>query len=601
MRTVATAGHVDHGKSSLVLALTGTDPDRFPEEKARGLTIDLGFAFATLPSGATIAFVDVPGHVRFIKNMLAGVGAVDLALLVVAATEGWMPQTEEHLRILGLLGVDHGLIALTKADLVDDETLELARLDVEEHVAGTPFAAVPVVVCDARSGRGLDDLRAALDVAVAAAAPRSDAGRPRLWVDRVFAAKGAGTVVTGTLTGGALVVDDELVVAGRDLTVRVRGLESAKRACTRVEPGSRVAVNLVGVEHRDLSRGDALVRAEQWRTPTVVDVAVTTLPGERLARRSRVQVYAGSGEHVATLRLLDDDGRFARLRLPVPLPLVPGDRLVVRDPGRGRTVAGVEVLELEPRGRLADAPARLALPLGPRLVATHPWLAVSDLGPRAGLPDPDVDALVDDLVAAHTAERVGEWIVAPAERTRLRDEVARRVAAHHRERPAEPGADLGGLAAALRIDPARLRAALDDTPGLVVERGVVRDATHVGAVADSPEGQAVVARFAATPFAPPDPKDVDAPIAVVRALVRAGALVDVDGIVFARSALDDARDVVVARLAERGTVTVADVRDALGSSRKYVLAIVAWLDRTGVTRRRGDDRIPGPTSGLTGR
>ncbi|MEI8000845.1 MAG: selenocysteine-specific translation elongation factor [Actinomycetes bacterium] len=599
MRTVATAGHVDHGKSSLVLALTGTDPDRFPEEKARGLTIDLGFAFVTLPSGAEIAFVDVPGHVRFIKNMLAGVGAVDLAVLVVAATEGWMPQTEEHLRILELLGVGHGLIVLTKADLVDDETLELARLDVAEHVVDTPFAGAPVVVCDSRSGRGIDDVRSALDALVADAPPRPTTDRPRLWIDRVFAAKGAGTVVTGTLTGGPLGVDDELEVAGRGLRVRVRGLESAKRPHDRVEPGWRVAVNLVGVEHRDLARGDALVRPGQWRTPTVVDVGITPVPGQKVARRARVQVYAGSGEHAGWVRLLDPDGRFARVRLATPLPLAPGDRLVLRDPGRRRTVAGAVVLENDPAGRAADAPARLALPLGPRLVATHGWLTIDDLPTRTGLPRTGTQQLVAELTASGAAEQVEGWLVDPAVRATLRDGVRERVAAHHRARPTEAGIEVTALASALRLDPTRLRAALVETDGLVVERGIVREPAHLGAVADSPEGHAVVAAFAAAPFAPPAPSEVGAPIAVIRALVRAGALVDVDGTVFAAGALEDAKRQVVELLARQGRVTVADVRDALGSSRKYTLPIVAWLDRTGVTRRRGDDRIPGPTSGIS--
>ena len=202
MRTVATAGHVDHGKSTLVLALTGTDPDRFPEEKERGLTIDLGFAFTKLPSGEEVGFVDVPGHVRFIKNMLAGVGAVDVVMLVVAANEGWMPQSEEHLRIIELLGVRHGLVCLTKADLVDDDTVELARLELDDNLAGSVLARAPVVVCDALSGRGLDDVRAGLDAVLSAAPEPVDRDRPRLWVDRVFAAKGAGTVVTGTLARG---------------------------------------------------------------------------------------------------------------------------------------------------------------------------------------------------------------------------------------------------------------------------------------------------------------------------------------------------------------------------------------------------------------
>jgi len=599
MRTIATAGHVDHGKSSLVLALTGTDPDRFPEEKARGLTIDLGFAFATLPSGTEIAFVDVPGHVRFIKNMLAGVGAVDLALLVVAATEGWMPQTEEHLRILELLGVAHGMVAITKADLVDDETLELAELEIVEHLEGTPLADAPIVVCDSLSGRGLDDVRRTLDAVLTDAPSARDVERPRLWVDRVFAAKGAGTVVTGTLTGGAVAVDDELEVGGRGLRVRVRGIESAKRQHPSIGPGNRVALNLVGVEHRDLARGDALVRPGQWATPAVVDVGVQVVPGEKLARRNRVQVYAGSGEHGATFRVLDPQSRFARLRLETPLPLAPGDRLVLRDPGKGRTVAGVEVLDVAPTRKAADAAAVLGLPLGERLIAAHRWVPVADLGRLAGLPDGEVDGFVAGLVTDGIAERADDWLVEPATRTRLRDETRTRVAAFHRDAPNEPGLDLGVVARALREDPARLRAALADTPGLVVERGIVRDASHVGAVAETPEAQALVARFAASPYAPPAPDDADAPIALVRACVREGLLVDVDGTVFAASALASARDRVVALLAEKGTITVADVRDALGSSRKFTLPIVNWLDRNGVTRRRGDDRIPGPTSGLT--
>ena len=599
MRTIATAGHVDHGKSSLVLALTGTDPDRFPEEKARGLTIDLGFAFATLPSGTEVAFVDVPGHVRFIKNMLAGVGAVDLALLVVAATEGWMPQTEEHLRILELLGVAHGMVAITKADLVDDEILEIAELEVTEHLEGTPLADAPIVVCDSLSGRGLDDVRRTLDDVLTRAPSARDAGRPRLWVDRVFAAKGAGTVVTGTLTGGSLHVDDELEVGGRDLRVRVRGIESAKQQYDTIGPGNRVACNLAGIDHHDLARGDALVRPGQWAAPTVVDAGIHLVPGEKLNRRGRVQVYAGSGEHGATLRVLDPDARFARLRLTTPLPLAPGDRLVLRDPGRGRTVAGAEVLDVAPVTRAADAAASLALPAGARLIRAHRWVAVTDLPRIAGLADADVDPFVADLVGDGLAERVDGWLVEPATRARLRDASRERVAAFHREKPTEPGLDLAVLARALKEDPARLRVALADTPGLVVERGLVRDAQHLTSVADTDEGRALMAQFAASPYAPPAPADTGAPVALVRALVREGRLVDVDGVVFAASALDAARDQVIALLAARGTVTIADIRDALGSSRKYTLPIVNWLDRNGVTRRRGDDRIPGPTSGLT--
>jgi small GTP-binding protein len=284
MRVVATAGHVDHGKSTLVLALTGTDPDRFAEEKARGLTIDLGFAFTTLPSGTDVGFVDVPGHVRFVKNMLAGVGAVEIALLVVAANEGWMPQTAEHVAILELLDIRSGLVAVTKADLVDAETLELAQLELADHLAATRLAHWPVVAVDSVSGRGLDELRAVLDAVLAGAPDALDTGRPRVWIDRVFSARGSGTVVTGTLTGGGFSVDQEVVVEPGTRAARIRRIESQGAHLERVGPGSRVALNLAGVEHDAVRRGHAVVLPGQWATPTTVDVPcglrlITSSPG----------------------------------------------------------------------------------------------------------------------------------------------------------------------------------------------------------------------------------------------------------------------------------------------------------------------------------
>src|SRR4051812_2526882 len=263
MHVVGTAGHVDHGKSTLVQALTGMDPDRLAEEKERGLTIDLGFAWTALSSGRTLAFVDVPGHVRFIKNMLAGVGAVDACLFVVAATEGWKPQSEEHLRILELLGVEHGVVALTKVAVADDDTRQLAALDVADHLDGTFLQSAPVVEVDVPADRGVDDLRAALDDLLATTPTAADVGRPRLWVDRVFAAKGSGTVVTGTLTGGTIATDDELTVMPAGRKVRVRALQTHQQARDVARPGSRVAANLTGVHHDDVQRGAALVRADQ--------------------------------------------------------------------------------------------------------------------------------------------------------------------------------------------------------------------------------------------------------------------------------------------------------------------------------------------------
>ncbi len=596
MRTVATAGHVDHGKSSLVLALTGTDPDRFPEEKARGLTIDLGFAFTTLPSGEEVGFVDVPGHVRFVKNMLAGVGAVDVVILVVAANEGWMPQSEEHLRIIELLGVRHGLVVLTKADLVDADTLELARLDVDDRLAGSPLADAPVVVSDAVSGRGRDDVRTELD-AVLATAPRPvDRERPRLWVDRVFAARGAGTIVTGTLTGGSLRIDEEVEVGPRALRARIRAVETAHHKLHAAAPGTRVALNLAGaaIEPSAVRRGDAVVLAGQWRLTDTVDVALTPLPGMELRTRAALQCYVGSGEHSTLLRVLDTDRRFGRVRLDEPVPLAPGDRLVLRDPGERETVGGAEVLDVAPEGRARDAPDYLELPLGPRLVAAHPWLAIDSLGRLAGIGTAEADALADELVADGAAVRVGRWLVDDESVAELRSTAARRVRGHHEREPLEPGVELPALASALRVDPERLRAAIEGTDELVLERGVVRHAMHRAQVGDSPEALALLAALDATPFSPPEPEEAGASPGLVRALLREGAVVDVDGIVFTASALADARRRIQDALLERGTVTVSDVRDLLGSTRKYVLPILQLLDAEGVTRRRGDERIPGP-------
>ena len=596
MRVVATAGHVDHGKSSLVFALTGTDPDRFAEEKERGLTIDLGFAFTTLPSGTEIGFVDVPGHVKFVKNMLAGVGAVDVAVLVVAANEGWMPQSEEHLRILDLLGVSHGMVALTKADTVGADAVELAQLHVEERLAGSLLADAPIVVCDSISGRGLDDVRATLDAVLAAAPSPDDRRRPRMWIDRVFSARGSGTVVTGTLGLGGLAIDDELEVPSLGRRVRVRGIETAHRHVDRVAPGTRVAINLAGIEHGELARGDALVVPDQWSATTVVDIAVT---GDELSslhpsslhpsRAGRLQAYVGSGEHMVSFRPLDPEQAYARLRFDTPLPLAPGDRLVLRDPGRAQTVAGAVVLDAEPSKSTSNAAARLALPLGPRLLASHRWIRLGAMPRLTGLDDDRVGALVAEMVSSGAAVEVGEWLVARGVLDELREQVRATVIAHHRDRPLDPGIELVTLAQGFRMEAGQLRAALDSDDELEIERGIVRTTDRPPRAADTDEGRALVDELDASPFTPPIPSNV--PLA--RALVRDGTLVDVDGIVFTRAAVDRARAIVRDALRTRDALTIADVRELLGSTRKYVVPLLSRFDSEGTTRRRGDVRVAG--------
>jgi selenocysteine-specific elongation factor len=575
MHVLATAGHVDHGKSTLVRALTGIDPDRLVEERERGLTIDLGFAWTTLPSGTELAFVDVPGHVRFIKNMLAGVGAVDACLFVVAATEGWKPQSEEHLRILELLGVGHGVVALTKVASVDDEWRQLAGLDVTDHVTGTFLERAEMIEVDAPAGQGVDTLRQALDRLLAATPTAADHDRPRLWVDRCFSARGSGTVVTGTLTGGSLAVDDELVWIGpetRPETVRVRALQSHKEGHDRVGPGRRVAVNLSGLAHGRPRRGDALVRPGQWFLSRTLDCALDVLStlDHEVSRRGAYQAYIGSGEHPASVRVLGSralppgTGGHVRLHLPVPLPLLPGDRYVLRESGRSETVGGGEILDVDP-----VLPASRAAPSRSvsRVIAERAWV--------------EADAL-ERLTGERRPPTVGgRWVVDPAALVDVTEEVATAVA----------GA--GPLGLDLVTLDERRRAVAAGLEGVVIEGGRARPASssrHDEALAGHP----YLAALREDPFSPPDPRG-RIERAELRELVRLGLVVERDGCYFCGEAVEEAA-VVVARLlrASPEGVTVASVRDALGTTRKFLLPLLAQLDATGVTRRRGDVRVDGP-------
>jgi selenocysteine-specific elongation factor len=568
MHVVATAGHVDHGKSTLVLHLTGTDPDRLAEEKARGLTIDLGFAGTTLPSGRGMAIIDVPGHVRFLKNMLAGLGAVDACLFVVAATEGWKPQSEEHLRILDILGVRDGLVALTKVGLVDDDLRELARLEVEEAVAGTFLDGAPIVAVDAPSGEGLDDLRAGLDELLARTPTAADHHRPRLWIDRAFAPAGAGTVVTGTLAGGSVAVDDELLLAPAGQLVRVRAIQRMHEQVERLGPGNRTALNLAGVGHGSIERGDVLVRDGQWHHTETIDASLRVL--DRLAhpvsRRGAYLAYVGSGEHPVQLRVLGDapiepgETGAVRLHLARRLPLLPGDRYVLRDAGRGETVGGGEVLDVDPVLRASRAaPDRRV----ERVVAERGWI--------------EPDRLLR-LTGERREPDLGRWVVAPD----ALDAAVARV----RQRLAEAGP--------LGLD----LATLDERERAVAEAldGVVRDAGRIVAedAVDPLLGHPWLDALEADPFTPPPPPP-DLGRAEVRELVRRGQVVEVDGVAFGAGAVERACDEVRALLAEHPDgVTVAQIRDRLGASRKFVLPLLAHLDGTGRTRRRGDLRIAGP-------
>jgi selenocysteine-specific elongation factor len=567
MTVVATAGHVDHGKSSLVLALTGTDPDRFAEEKRRGLTIDLGFAHTVLPSGAELSFIDVPGHVKFLRNMLAGVGGVNACVFVVAATEGWKPQSEEHLRILELLGVRFGLVALTKVDLVDDDLLDLARMDIADHVAGTFLDGAPVVPVAATDGVGIDEMRVALDALIERSGAAADRARPRLWIDRVFAAKGSGTVVTGTLVGGSLVTDASVHVAPSDRAARIRSIQTAGAAVDRIGPGNRVALNLSGVDHHDLSRGDAVVEPDRWHLTDRIDASLDVLASldHDVSRRGAYVAYIGAGEHPVKLRVLGTEALApgstgaVRLFLPAALPLLPGDRFILRESGRDETVGGGEILDIAPVLRASRAAPDRSID---RVVRERGWVRADEL-----------ERLTGEVVAA----TLGDWVTTSEALAATVEAVVARVT------------EAGSTGVDLAVFDERERAAIETSDAVVVETGLVLPADAVDPYVDHP----FLTELLDGGFAPPAPDGVDRND--IRELARRGHIVQRDGVVFHTATIDAAAQIAADLLAETPEgFTVAAFRDATGASRKFVLPLVSELDSRGITRRRDDVRIAGP-------
>jgi len=573
---IATAGHVDHGKSTLVRALTGMEPDRWEEERRRGLTIDLGFAWTTLPSGRRLAVVDVPGHERFVGNMLAGVGSVPAALVVVAADDGWSAQTAEHVAVLDALGVRHGLLAVTKADLADAAPV---LADAAERLAGTSLGRLPAVAVSARTGAGLPELSALLEQ-VLAGLPAPDPAAPvRLWVDRAFTIRGAGTVVTGTLAAGTVAAGDRLDLGGEPVTVR--GLQSLGEPVESATATARVALNLRGVAVEQLSRGAALLTPDAFRRTADLDVSLVTPVEEKLP--AELVVHIGSATVAARVRPLD--GSALRLRLTEPLPLRVGDRLLLRDPG-ARRVFGADVRDVDPpelrrRGAAASRAAELAEQ------PTGEAGALADLARRRFVRRADFVAMGWPVPAGVPA--VGPWLVAPALADELAARVPQVVARYRQLRPLEPGPPLAVLRSALELPDVELVPAFVRPPLSLRDGRVVAESAGL-----PPEVQRAVdgirARLTQEPFAAPEAGDLLAAglgpkelAAAVRdeQLVRIG-----EGIYLAPGVAEVAR----ARLtALPQPFTLSQARQAWGTSRRVAVPLAEWLDARGVTVRQPDN------------
>lgn len=643
MSCIGTAGHVDHGKSTLVTALTGIDPDRLTEEKARGMTIDLGFAWLTLPSGREASIVDVPGHESFIRNMLAGVGGIDVALLVIAADEGIMPQTEEHLAILDLLRVRSGVVALTKCDLVDDEWLALVHDDIRMRLASTTLANSPIVPCSAITGQGLPDLLDALDSAISAVPTRRSLGRPRLPIDRVFSMTGFGTVVTGTLQEGHLRAGQEVEVQPRGLRARVRGLQTHRHAVEEGQPGGRLAVNLTGIARSQLRRGDVVTLPEMFQPATALDVRLNVLRSapRALHHNAEVVVYLGSAEVPAHVTLLEQDDlepgatSWAQIRLVHPLVAAREDRFIVRIPSPSLTIGGGVVVDPAPRrhrrrdatvlawlATLADgAPEEIVLAMlrgqpdmrrqSARL-GNYGGRDVAELARLASMPAHDVDGLLAALTARELVAMAGSFYYAIEQWRRLTDDALHLVEEFHQQYPLRAGMSREEWRSRLLLAPREAAEVLAQLAGAgsLIETHSARGAfvalsRHTPSLTPAQQ-QAVntmLARFHKEPFSPPTRSEVETALGseVTALLIEQGTLVRLNDVVLLeRNAYIEALQRVVTYLRTHESLTVADARDLLGTTRKYMLALFEHTDERRLTVRRGDDRILGPQAGDVG-
>ena len=619
MYVIGTAGHVDHGKSTLVKALTGIDPDRFPEEKAREMTIDLGFAWMELPSGREVSIVDVPGHERFIKNMLAGVGAIDLALLIVAADESVMPQTREHLAILDILQITRGLVVVTKTDLVDEELVELVKAEVEDTLQGTSFEGCPMVGVSAYTSDGLDELKETMDRILDETNARQDLGRPRLPVDRCFTISGFGTVVTGTLIDGTLTVGQEIELAGSGQRARVRGLQSHKTKIDSSDPGVRLAVNLSGLSKDEVERGEILT-IPGWLKPTYrLDARLRMVKNapNPLKHNQGVTFHLFTSESSARVRLLDADRLTAgqegwvQLLLNDPLPVVKGDFFVIRS--SEDTLGGGQIVDPNPRRRyrrfdddIVERLLTLDQGTGGDIIISvaEQWgpCDLTTLSQRTNLSREEVTERVAQLTEEGDLVNLGDFggdadaVVYSAQGWAiLKSKVASALQLYHTQYPLRHGVPAQEIRSRLDLSqPVYQRALVKLVKEQVVvdERQSLRLPDHEITLTPKMEEEALayLKSLQKDPYSPSSDLKVSSELLSV--LIDQGKVVRVtDGVIFDASAYREMTERIVQHLNDEGNITVAEARTMFDTSRKYILPLLEHMDQQQITRRTGDERV----------
>ncbi len=647
MSCIGTAGHIDHGKSTLVKALTGIDPDRLAEEKERGMTIDLGFAWLKLPGGREVGIVDVPGHEGFIKNMLAGVGGIDAALLVIAADEGIMPQTREHLAILDLLGVRRGVVALTKADLVDEEWIELVREEVAEQLKPTTLASAEIIPVSAYTGEGLPELVAQFERIFDETEDRQNIARPRLPIDRVFTMTGFGTVVTGTQLDGVFKTGQEVEVQPQGLKTRIRSLQMHRRQVEVTTPGNRVAMNLANVSRNELERGNVVALPGQLQRTMLIDVRLQLLAdvARPLGHNTQIDFYSGSQEVPAKVRLLDVEelkpgkSALAQIRLRSPAVVARRDRFILRISSPSSTIGGGEVIDVHPRyHRRFQQPVLAALETlergspdelvlsaldrrretirpGAKSIRGLVGYELTEIAKQSNLSRDVTLQTLETLLTEERVRKVGSLWFAQTIWETLKEESIRLVSEQHRLHPLRSGLSKEEWRTRLNLPPkmasevflvlqeegqlAEVTSTSGSSGGFIRIPGFVPEFTTV----QQQQVERLLRMFQESPFMPPGRSESEAIVGgeVLASLIEQGQLVKLgsanDTVLFLRESYEEAIGKLIGFLQEHQKMTAAEARDVLGTTRKYILPLLEHMDERHITRRVGDERIRG-TAGL---
>lgn len=619
MFVLGTAGHIDHGKSKLVEALTGIDPDRLPEEKERGMTIDLGFAWLSLPDGSEVGIVDVPGHERFVKNMVAGVGGIDAVIFTVAADDGWMPQSEEHLQILDMLKIQTGMVVITKIDLVDQEWLRLVEEDIKEKVKGTILENAPVVKISSTQRIGIDEVYEQIVKMISRIKPRKDIGKPRMYIDRVFTMLGRGTVVTGTLRDGCFQVGDEIEILPQKIRARIRELQTHKKIQTEVAPGTRVAMNLAGVEKEKLNRGDVITKVGQDETVEtfIAQVEAVSTLRSPIKHNATLLLILGTTELQAKAKILNKDqiqpegSGFVQLLCEGGVLARIGDHFILRLPSPQITVGGGIVLDVFPKVHkrkdeelISDLQKRMSLDPPDlilaelkkgRLISKKKILRSSNFSQER------IQSSLNQLEKEKKIFSTGDFVADVTKWRQTSDLIISEIEKTHKEFPIKIGVKLAELPSRLKIEENLFDQTVKD---LITEKKIVQQGAYLRLPTHQPTlsvqqkklSEEILQKFASSPLSPPTKEEIASQGVeyedVLMFLIEQDRLVQLkDGILFRKGDFERIKTQVVDFIRQHGEATVSQLREHLSTTRKYMVPILEKLDQLGVTQREGDKRI----------